>query len=269
MAIQVDKTHRAFASIEKIARARRKLDNLTRSVNDYCRTNAPALEVVPAAIYRNGDTFQIFASLKQPIPIDFVHEAAEIGGHLRSALDKILMELVDLNGRGTSQVGFPFGGIDPTSGKAEPYPSPRHDGVKKKLTSDQWTLIIGQKPYPGGNDTLWGINQIANADKHWRGLLAVCSNYGVSHAINAATEGGFAINIIRAQGPMLTEEKPKAEVMLYTGAHNINIQSTGTAQVVFGDIAPFQGKELIVSLNAALGECESVVELISSTFFDN
>lgn len=208
----------------------------------------------------------MIARLQQPMPIDFIHEAAEIGGHLRSALDKILMELVDLNGCGLSGVGFPFGGIDKNTGKVEAYPSPRHDGVKKKLTPDQWALIVGQKPYPGGNDILWSINQIANADKHWRGLLAVRASYNASTAIGAATSGPMGLSMLKAQRPLLSEEKPEAEVLLFSGAFNINIETTATAKIVFGDIAPVQGKELIVALNAALRECESVVELISQTF---
>jgi hypothetical protein len=100
------------------------------------------------------------AEKKEP-PEDIGFEVVEAVGHLRSALDKMSVAIVESNERGISGIGFPFGGLD--NGKPEVFPSARmQNGIKRKLTADQWDLIETYRPYPGGNDILWAINQIAN-----------------------------------------------------------------------------------------------------------
>ena len=153
------------SSKEKIKRAKAKFGHLLTTVNGYVNSNPH--EVI---VKENSKRAYIISRLVKDLPEGFAWEIVEAVGHLRSALDKLMIDLVKQNSRGLSGVGYPFGNLG-ENGKPDTFPSGRHDHIKKKLTTDQWELVLTTKPYPRGNDTLWSINEIANADKHREGLV--------------------------------------------------------------------------------------------------
>ena len=114
----------------------------------------------------------IIARVNELLPAEIAWEVVEAVGHIRSALDKMMVALVEINGFGTSGIGFPFGGAPP-DGEPEEFPHKRHKFLKKKLTDDQWDLVLRSKPYPGGNKLLWAVNELANEDKHRKDLVRV------------------------------------------------------------------------------------------------
>ena len=155
-------------SLEKIARAERKLRRVKDILDDWVSKG------IMCNLRRevHGERAHIIARTEEVPPEDVAWEIVEAVGHLRSALDKMLVALVEGSGHGVSGVGFPFGGVR-ADGQAETFPTARHTSLEKKLTPEQWRLVVAQKPYPGGNDLLWAVNELANQDKHRKDLVKV------------------------------------------------------------------------------------------------
>lgn len=93
-------------SLEKIGRAERKLDHVKVMLNKW------GVDGIRYSIRRelHGQRVHVIARVEDSPPEDVAWEIVEAVGHIRSALDKMLVALVHSNGRGVSSVGFPFGG---------------------------------------------------------------------------------------------------------------------------------------------------------------
>ncbi len=259
-----------YASQEKIKRASSKLDNIKSMIFDYLQTNP-----YNVVIKREGAFTYIIARLEKDIPIDIGHEITETVVHLRSALDKMTISLVKSNGRGASGIGFPFGGLNNDNGKPEPFPSgrmTRKGGIKEKLTADQWSLIEAQRPYPGGNDILWSVNQIANQDKHGENLVTPSPNLANSFSFGSASPG-WSIGGTTIIGPSncdhLLSDKEREKVLLAFDGTGFNerIDHTIATNIVFNDLAPVSGKDVIATIDAQIREVNSIVDLFRRTFF--
>jgi hypothetical protein len=247
------------ASFEKISRAKAKLSHLMVTVNALNQVGGCTVRFQnePEGVY-------IVVRREKDIPGDFAWEMVEAVGHLRSALDKICIDLVEINGRGLSGVGFPFGGLD--NAKPLPFPDGRiENGIKKKLTPDQWNLIASYQPYPGGNNTLWAINEIANADKHRKGLVStrgiVVSPLAVIGCLGAGLTYGPT-----STGSLIYDQERETVIALIHEARNLKISLTPAIHVVFGDIAPVTGKNVIKTLDDQIGLVTQITEACRQFF---
>jgi hypothetical protein len=255
-----------FPSQEKIRRAKSKFDYLKAIINAYAASN-------PYSVRGDvdGKIARLIARREKDPPRDIGFEIVEAVGHLRSALDKLAIALVELNGRGISGVGFPFGGI--SEGKPDPFPSNRmEDGIKKKLTDDQWRLIAHYRPYPGGNDTLWSINQVANADKHGAGLVEVIPrNDGGMGLFGPGTDfgGGTRIRVRPPQDDSLPYDYERETVIIEAegGQGQFSVKHEPAAIIVFSEIAPVTGRNVLTTLNEQIRITDHIVKAFSSAFF--
>lgn len=94
------------------------------------------------------------------LPVVWRVLACEVIEHARSALDHAAFATAALSGRpGAKSAHFPI---------AET-PADLENGIKgrcKDIPSDIHTLFRSLKPYQGGNDLLWTLNNLCNASKH-------------------------------------------------------------------------------------------------------
>ncbi len=255
------------SSHEKIKRAKTKFDYLKSAVNGF-------LNLKPYTVIKKSDATHeyIIARITKDLPEDFAWEVVEAVGHLRDALDKMMVDLADKNGRGLSGVSFPFGGLG-ENGKPDPFPSARLDHLKKKFTADQWDLVLAQRPYPGGNDTLWSVNEVSNANKHRKGLVQIKSFFGSEQASLGPT--GFGVGFIDSltidptDCDFILDDKEREKVLAAVGKGTANMQINHTVSVgvVFGDVMPVQGKNILVTLNQQIRAVESTVKIFKRTFF--
>jgi hypothetical protein len=238
------------ASHENIKRAERKFDDLKGAINRFIDSRPYSVSVER----KDGITY-VLAREDRGLPEDIPWDTVDVTQRLRIALDKAIIDVVEQNGRGTSSVGYPFGGIDRSTGKPNPFPDGRmlgKGGIKEKLTSDQWRVVEAQKPYPGGNDSLWAINEIANTDKHRKGLVEVVPRLGSGLNINAIGPSGTAQSIInmpdKRHTPFAHDERITVLLSL-DGARNLRVEQKPFLEVVFGSLMPVTGKNVLVALN--------------------
>src|SRR5690606_8626376 len=89
------------ASYAKIQRAKGKADLIQPMVLEYAQSS------YFVRTEQRGEYLYVLGRFVKPIPEEISWETVEAVGHLRDALDKMLIDLVERNGRGTSGVGFP------------------------------------------------------------------------------------------------------------------------------------------------------------------
>jgi len=249
------------ASNENIKRAERKFIELKSVVNRYL-----AESPYSTRIERDAHRSYVIARRDKDIPVDVPFDVVEIVGRLRNALDKAVVALVGLNGKGVSGVGFPFGGFDRNNGQADVYPSGRMTGphgIEKKLTASQWSFIKAQKPHPGGNDVLWSINEVANADKHRADLVrllvsARADRFSMPIAFNIVFD--LLINPTNVDC-VLTDQKRETVILASSPPeYDADVNGGVSLQIVFGDIMPVAGKNVLTTLNAQIRSAKYIVK---------
>jgi hypothetical protein len=256
-------------SLQKIGRAESKLDHLTTMLHSWVDGG------IQYSVRReqHGNRVHVIARVENAIPEDAAWEIVEAVGHLRAALDKMLVAIVESNGRGVSGVTFPFGGASP-DGEPEPFPSARHDGLKKKLTSDQWDLVLAQEPHFGGNRLLWAVNEIANEDKHRKDLVRVAAHLS---APTLKITGGRLIGdgtgvavMIRGDPDFICPDQERESLLLSygfgPGSIHPQIDQTIAVEVVFGPIRPVSGKEVLSTLSHQIRLVKGIIETFGKAF---
>ncbi|MEY9629892.1 hypothetical protein [Sinorhizobium fredii] len=253
------------ASTEKVARAERKFRDLMGMINAYLDRDTYSV----TAEQRDGRIY-VIARLEKELPSDIAFETVEIIGHLRGALEKIVMAMVASNGRGTAGVGFPFGGLG-KDGQPEPFPGPRFDDMRKKLTEDQWDFLAGHKPYPGGNDLLWAVNELANVDKHKDGLVELQPDFNHSALIGRAGSNTIMTNVRVGveEDQWLVAAERGAKVLASYDAVGLNnrMDFEINKHVVFGDGLSLRGQNVLSTLNKQIRLTKSMVALCKQRFF--
>lgn len=250
---------------ENIGRAKRKFQELKSEINNY-------LGKKPFSIHtrkRAGMVFLIGRVDCDP-PKDIAFDAVEIVNRLRNALDKAVCALVENNGRCLSGVGFPFGSLDNSTNLAAPFPSQSQmKTVRKKLTDEQWRVILDSKPYYGGSNILWSINQIANVDKHRTKLVTVSGAVGSSHFSLNRGDGtqSFHLNPDPAQFTMRIDAEKEKVIMAYdAGTGNFVANQEFQTEVVFGPINPVQGQNVLTVINQQIRLVDNLISKMAPFF---
>ena len=254
-----------FASLAKVKSAHTKLVELGQAINAFVDETKFALR----AEKHDGLTY-VIGCVNQTPDESLSLKAGEVSVQLRDALDKMAVALIVKNDRGASGVHFPFSGMDKVTGKFEPFPAPRHAHLEKKFTPEQWKLIVAQGPHPAGNRTLWGVNQIANNDKHWEGLVEVRMEPMLQHFTvgrpGDKLEGRLVLEPDWPQGLVKQNETDRVLFGFEGSLPHASNASAGLG-VVFGEIPPVTGRDVMVTLEAQTREVERIVQLFLRTFF--
>jgi hypothetical protein len=251
-------------SFEKIGRAERKFTGLEKMISDW-KANG-----VRVAVRRevHGNRGHVIGRVEDLPPEDLAWEIVELVGHVRSALDKMVVALVEANGHGQSRAGFPFGGFD-QDGNILPFPTKGHQkDIGNKLTPEQWKAVLDQKPYPGGNDLLRAVNELANEDKHRKDLVRVATSIKarsttVSHGLFIVDGSGPAVAF--GGDPDFACAEPERESVLTSYAYgpgciHPQVEQSVAVAVVFGPIGPVSGKDVLDTLSQQIKLVRGIVE---------
>lgn len=253
------KIARLLGASQKLQRAKTKFANLETLVDEYISSRPHTLRL----LRRDNATFFI-SKLNSDLPEDFCWELVETIGHLRSALDKIVLEMAEYNGSGTSNVGFPF--VSLTEDGPNPFETKRIKDVLKKLTPQQADLVKACKPFPSGNAIFWAINSLANIDKHQKGLVEIQPAIEHGIAFNNGLYTDVWMNPSDRQYVLDDPQKEKVLLVISGAGYNQQLRIIPKSRVVFGDFLPVAGQSVIEVLREQLSLVDSFFNSAKITF---
>jgi hypothetical protein len=137
-----------------IARAKHHLSDFERQLDEFFKTN-PYESVVDI----DTNTSEKVQKLKlvKPLPAVLPAIAADTVNNLRSALDQAIFAISSTIG--VKKTYFPFA-------KDGAHFQNAVKGRCKDLPQEITDLICTFKPYKGGNNLLWALNELSNTNKH-------------------------------------------------------------------------------------------------------
>jgi hypothetical protein len=182
----------------KTARAYEHIQDVEKRIKSFLDSEPYKVGARPDPRFPNTvpkQLMQHYVASAKPITTDIPLVAGEALLQMRSALDHLAWNLVEIGCAKQSitlttteqkQIGFPI--ID-TDSPTE-YEASRKRKVKG-MTQAAIDAIDATKPYKGGNDCLWRLNQLNNIDKH-RFIVfagAQLANIGIPRALKRAMLG--------------------------------------------------------------------------------
>jgi hypothetical protein len=123
-----------------------------------------------------------------------------------------------------------------------------------ELTAADQAVILGLKPYKGGNNVLYALNWLCNKSKH-RDLIAIAQNLAsMGFGARPGTAGGH----LRKFGAWRT---PDAEIVMIDSDPNIQLNLAFT--VAFREIPEAQSQPVIETLGEFSRSTASIIDLFA------
>jgi hypothetical protein len=167
--------------------------------------------------------------------------------HLRASLDLAAYAVAGYAGVATDSIHFPF------CAKASDFKS-RFNSVCKKFPQEIYTLFEGFKPYQGGDDLLWALNELCNGSKH-----RIITAFGMA-------TGPLDIEHFEATGPHfipLGEWDSDKEELIYA-ATAPGVQTKYKVHVAFDvtfrEVEVVKGKQVVGILDALIRKVSGIVD---------
>jgi hypothetical protein len=187
--------------------------------------------------------------LTQVIPEEIDHLTTECAEAMRSALDYCGYSAALLAGSGNLGSGtyFPFGdsatGLDHT--------------IKRncrKIPADIVALFRAFKPYLGGDDLLYALNQMCGRTKH-RMIVPATSGADIRLMLHELRAGSVGAGILKSW------DREKQEVELLSigpdGYAHYDVQIAFF--IAFGKVPVVEGQPVLAVLNALISKVESII----------
>ena len=134
--------------------------SLISQVEAQCQelTSASAFQRISEASELTGESIT-YLTLVKPYPPSLSNLAADAFQNLRNTLDQVAWAAAQRSGKTGKKTYFPFGDT------AQAAQACLNNG-SSDVSANIFNVMISFRPYRGGNDLLWSLNQIANANKH-------------------------------------------------------------------------------------------------------
>lgn len=139
-----------------LARAKHHVIELEREIGVYLDTD-PVTPVAEENAAANEYVYKF--KIVKPMPAMLNGTASDAVCNLRSALDQAGYACSIASGGKGKETYFPFGDT-PAEVKS------RAARGSSEIPPDIFTVMESFKPYKGGDDALWSLNKLANANKH-------------------------------------------------------------------------------------------------------
>jgi hypothetical protein len=228
-------------STYSINRAKKHFEDFKRQVLEFSE-NDPCTQLIEL----DADTGERVLKYKlvKSMPDDLIGLATEIVNHLRSALDQAVFAFnPDRRIRGQY---FPFASDETHFENAV-------RGRCKYLPQEIVDLIRRSKPYKGGNNTLWALNQLSGTSKH--GFLTPIGMVGRSifHRYTKVS-GGVSLN-----SPHWNREKNEMEIARLRPGATMESNFEITIFIALCDVDFVSGQPAVAVLNEFINMVEGIL----------
>lgn len=210
-----------------------------------------------------GDRLLLIKS-PQKLDDDLFVAVAELGYHLRSALDQTIVAIAQANSGTGKGCYYPF------AESKEEFGLPKTQRKIKQLPQDVRDLIIATKPYADGNAELWGLGRLANIDKHNSLVPMADASQIVSLLITNATFDGVKGLMIPPKPNSISEEilfcnlGTSGTVTFAAGPPKFGL----VVDVRFGAAVPvFGGQPVADTLDRLIDCAEGIIKALKSHCF--
>jgi len=246
----MNKTDPLFSSKLKADRAKRHIVELNNGIIDYIKSK-PYRVVVEQGT--NSPNHLWTLRVRNEVPHNFAVIIGDAIHNLRSALDLLASDLVELNGGNTKDVYFPF---CESADNLESAITNRHIG---RAGEDVVEIIRSLKPYKGGNEMLRAIHDLDITDKH-KALIPATHYVGIKN-----------FQMVNASGPLITINglhvgpiEDGKVLMSLPPAVNIKVGQyfQPSFEITFGEGQPLAGKPIFETLH----DLAKIVNDIIDTF---
>lgn len=241
-----------FASAaQKLARAREHFDDLKGEIERFQQREPYATF---SETHPDEPSHQIHKiRMTEPVPTRIGDLVGDSLAGMRNALDHGCNAIARMAGHVNPKYAvFPFGGSEAKMVNSM--------GRSKDLPKQIQTLLLSFKPYRGGNDLLWALNELNNGDKHAK---VVAVGTGVMMEYGRAWAKGVRFSIPREHIWDVT--KNEMEI--------ISFRSPGTNYeydfkfgffIAFGEVDVIAGKDVLGVLDDLGGEVERILLAIEA-----
>ncbi len=235
---------------DKIAWADKRFGDLDLEIRKFWQLD-PYEEIIEAHPDKPGYQVRKIKLVKE-MPSDITHVISEIVGKLRSALDGAGYAVALASGKSAPKsTAFPFSGSLASLSNAI-------GGRCKDIPAPIQSLFCGFQPYRGGDDLLWSLNEICNAEKH---------------AIAAPIGTGAFPQSVRVRGTGFSEiprphkwDGAKNEMVLITLGPDteFDYEFNFSMFIGFGDVGTVQGREVRHTLAQLGTKVQGIIEAIEA-----
>lgn len=225
-----------YSSYRGILRAQDHINDLDRRIKTFGDSKPYAMFV---DLHDDGINEAHKIKFIRSLPDIFSDLVVDAVYNLRAALDQAGYAVATLHGGGDPRkTHFPFGD---TITEAES----RGIGTSKNIPKEVFALMMSFKPYKGGNDKLWALNNLCNISKH-RMLQAV----GVTFVHNGFEK--FEVTTGKGRiidNPVWNSEKNEIIYAIFEPGSKFEYNLSTRFQVAFGDVEGIAGQPVIPFLN--------------------
>jgi len=235
------------SSRQKLARGKHHIQDLEAKIKAFSDGEPYDVSVEPDPKVPDKRFHRV--NLIMPLPAFFSDIAGDAVNNLRSALDHAGYGVAVACGKVN-----PKNAYFPIAGSAAHWEA-NAKGRCKDIPQDIVTFFRGLKPYKGGNDLLWGLNEICVGDKHIKlvpvGVTIGGSNFGTAYKM------GTGVSYTRP-----TWDGSKNEVTftsIQPDGAKLDYGFKFVLAVAFSEIQLFAGQPAISVLNRLASEVERVL----------
>lgn len=221
------------SAVEMLDDASAQIEELEKQVNIFF-SSQPYHRVVEHDAKTRFDTHKI--KLIREIPGQLRSSARHIASDIRSSLDHIgYASSIAIGKTKPKKTYFPFG----RSANEE---INIKKGNCKDLPDEMFDVFWSFKPYIGGDDILWALNEIANCNKH-RSVVPVGHGLSGSQMMDNFSCDGACLEM--AFPPLWDTEKSEAILCVVDSDANTRYQIQLGFDICFGEIDVLKGRPVI------------------------
>jgi hypothetical protein len=224
-----------------IEHAKRRIHELEGEIVAFVQSN-PYTHVIETNSDRTEDVHKL--KLTKPLPVALSNIAFEVLTHLRSSLDRAAYATALAAGTQGRDAKFPFGD---TLTEVQS----RIKRQSKDVPKEVFDVMVALQPYEGGNNLLWALNKLCNANKHEILLPMVLATTATEIYLGQVTMHGPG-----TWPPLWDAAKNEMIIMRVKHGHEPRYNLKFQFFVAIGQFRGVSGQPAVGILNAMLGEVE-------------